>query len=304
MDWLVKVKKLSAGEIAELVALLLGGSLLAYFSCGSDGDAGPVRPRESKTFSVPRSNEPSPGADDESRSRQRIVEDTLRELLGNVAIGRIGEEQRSEVQLGLIELLERVRWGKPDNRVNAAAVVVQQLFDQAKLQTLTRELTPRQSQAIAALAKELTRQFLLLAVGSSPGADGIDIPLPEGHERVSWNQLGGFPYQEGGSVPSEVLALHGRRVGLPGFMLSSSDTAFPGEFILVESLWGCCFGSVPDVNQTILVRGRLGAAVDYTSGPLVVTGVLEVGEQRQQGFVSSLYRVIDATVRPLDATPQ
>jgi hypothetical protein len=87
-------------------------------------------------------------------------------------------------------------------------------------------------------------------------------------------------------------------------MLSSSDTAFPGEFILVESLWGCCFGSVPELNQTLLVRGRLGADVDYTSGPLVVTGVLEVGEQRQQGFVSSLYRVTDATVRPLDAAVQ
>jgi hypothetical protein len=44
--------------------------------------------------------------------------------------------------------------------------------------------------------------------------------------------------------------------------------------------------------------------VDYTSGPLIVTGVLEVGEQRQQGFVSSLYRVTDATVRPLDALVQ
>jgi hypothetical protein len=300
----VKIRKPRTSEILELVALLLGCSLLAYFSCGDADDPGLARPRESKIFAVPRSNAPGSTGDDEGRSRQRIVEDSLRELLANVAGGRLGEEQRSEVQLSLIALLERVRWGKPDNRVNAAAVVVQQLFDQAKLQTPTSDLTPRQSQAIAALAKELTRQFLLLAVGSSPGADGIDIPLPEGHERVSWNQLGGFTYQEGGRLPSEVLALHGRRVGLPGFMLSSNDTAFPGEFILVESLWGCCFGSVPELNQTILVRGRLGATVDYTSGPLIVTGVLEVGEQRQQGFVSSLYRVTDATVRPLDALVQ
>jgi hypothetical protein len=300
----VKVRKLRVGEILEIVALLLGCSLLAYFSCGDDEDSGLARPRESKTFSVPRTHQSSSGNDDESRSRQRIVEDSLRELLANVAVGRMGEERRSEVQLSLISLLERVRWGKPDNRVNAAAVVVQQLFDQAKLQTPAPELTARQSQAIAALARELTRQFLLLAVGASPGADGIDIPLPEGHERVSWNQLGGFVYQEGANLPSEVQALNGRRVGLPGFMLSSSDTAFPGEFILVESLWGCCFGSIPEVNQTILVRGRLGTAVDYTSGPLIVTGVLEVGEQRQQGFVSSLYRVTDATIRPLDAALQ
>jgi hypothetical protein len=292
----LKLHKLRPSEILELAALLVGCFLLVYFSCGSD-QVSPAR--DSKVFSVARSA--PAGAEADGSSRRRIVEDALHDLLKGVANGSIAEEQRSAIQISLIGVLESVHWGKADNRVNAAAVVVQQVFDQAKLQTHTSELSARQLQAIAALAKELTRQFLLLAVGSSAGADGIVIPLPEGHERVSWNQLGGFPYQEGGAVPTDVMTLRGRRVGLPGFMLSLGDTGDSGEFILVESLWGCCFGSVPDVNQLVLVRMHPGAGMEYTSGPLVVTGVFEVGEERQAGFVTSLYRVSDATVQPLEA---
>jgi hypothetical protein len=293
----VKLHKLRTSELLELGALLVGCFLLVYFSCGGEEAS---KPRDSKVFSVARSGVPSPG-EDEGSSRRRVIEDTLRDLLTGVANGSIREEQRSEIQKSLIALLESVHLGKPENRVNAAAVIVQQVFDQAKLQTPTSELTPRQIQAIQALAKELTRQFMLLAIGSSAGADGIAIPLPAGYERVTWNQLGGFPYQEGGALPAEVMTLRGRRVGLPGFMLSLGDTGDSAEFILVESLWGCCFGSVPDVNQTVIVRMSPGAVMEYSAAPLVVTGVLEVGEERQAGFVTSLYRVTDASVRPLDA---
>jgi hypothetical protein len=231
------------------------------------------------------------------------VEETLREILIGIATGRVAEEQRSEVQKGLADLLERFQWGKAPNRMSAAALVVQQMFDQAKQQTLRSELDSRQRLAIQAMAKELTRQVLLTSTGASAGADGINAVLPPDHERITWNQLGGFPYQEGEALPVEVSSLRGRSVGLPGFMLSLGDTGEMHEFILVESLWGCCFGSVPAVNQTVLVRMRTGEAAAYAAGPSLVTGILEVGEEREAGFVTSLYRITDATVTPIPATP-
>jgi hypothetical protein len=184
-------------------------------------------------------------------------------------------------------------------------MIVQQVFDQAKLQVASPELSLRQQRAIGSMAQELTRQMILMAMGSSPGADGINVPLPPDHERVTWNQLGGFAYREGEPLPEQLRALGGRKVGIPGFMLTLGDPEAVREFILVESLWGCCFGSVPELNQTIVVRMKADQSADYTATPLLVTGVLEVGEERQGGFVTSVYRLIDASVTPLasDAPP-
>jgi len=293
----MKQDKRRLGVFVEVGALLLGVGLLIYFSRGGHEQVDVAR--EAKVFSVPR-NEAS-SASERGSSPGPLVEDTLREILIGIATGRVAEEQRSEVQKGLADLLERFQWGKAQNRMSAAALVVQQMFDQAKQQTLRSELDSRQRQAISAMARELTRQVLLTSTGASAGADAIDTVLPPGHERITWNQLGGFPYQEGEALPVEVSSLRGRSVGLPGFMLSLGDTDDMHEFILVESLWGCCFGSIPAVNQTVLVRMRTGEVAGYAAGPSLVTGILEVGEEREAGFVTSLYRITDATVTPVPA---
>lgn len=275
----------------ELLALLMGVCLLAYFSCRDEPQIQAERDR--KTFAAPRGEAGSLGG------VRATTERALGQLLGRVATGQLGEAQRGEVQQALIALLKSAEQGTAESRVNASAMIVQQVFDQAKLQTLSSELSLRQQRAISGMAKELTRQLLLLASGSSPGADGIDISLPPDHERVTWNQLGGFPYQEGQALPADVQALAGRKVGIPGFMLTLGDTEAVREFVLVESLWGCCFGSVPEVNQTVMVRMRAGEAAGYTATPLIATGVLEVGEEREGGFVTSLYRLKDARIAPV-----
>lgn len=95
-------------------------------------------------------------------------------------------------------------------------------------------------------------------------------------------------------------ALNGQDVAIFGFMLSLGDAERLSEFVLVESLWGCCFGSVPEVNQTILVRVDPSATVEYSAAPQLVTGRLEVGEAREGGFVTSLYRIGGARVRPVE----
>src|SRR5690606_32936614 len=167
-------------------------------------------------------------------------------------LGQIDEGQRAEAQRALAALLERWGWGTEQNRLTAAAVIVQQVFDQAKARSSSASLSAQQARAIEGVARELARELLLLADGQSPGADGLSGALPAGYERVTWHQLGGFAYQEGAALPEAVRALDGRDVGIFGFMLSLGDAERMSEFVLVESLWGCCFGSVPEVNQTIL----------------------------------------------------
>ena len=297
---ILKSRKPRRTELIEIAALVAGCSLLVYFTCRTpEGDAG-AAPRASRTFSAARS-EPETVADTaDTAARRRAVEEAIGQLIQGVALGQTEETARADAQRQLIALLERWQWGTPENRTSGAAVIVQQIFDRAKMENRSVELSVQQLQAIAGVAGELARELLLLAVGSSPGADGIAEALPAGVERVTWNQLGGFPWREGGALPPEVLALQGHSVGIFGFMLTLGDSEGMREFVLVESLWGCCFGAVPDVNQTIIVRLAPDANVDYSAAPLLVTGRLEVGEERQGGFVSSLYRIVDAHVRPAD----
>lgn len=291
------MKRPGLASVLELGALLAGCALLFYYSCRG-GEAGGGA-RERRTFAAVRA-EPIADTSD-AAARREAVEEAVSELLRGVALGHVSEEGRAEAQLALASLLERWGWGTPANRTTAAAVVVQQVFDRAKLERPSAEVGLRQARAIRGVSRELTRELLLLAAGQSPGADGIEAPLPAGHERLTWKQLGGFLHQEGEPLPQEVLALNGRRVGIFGFALSLGDPEAPGEVVLVESLWGCCFGAVPELNQTILVRLAPGASLLDSAAPLEVTGRLEVGEEREDGFVTSLYRIVDASVRLADA---
>jgi hypothetical protein len=298
----VSSNKPRVGARVEILALVSALALLAYYSCraSDEPEAASSASRESKTFAASRAADGTRGALDDASARQAAVEKAVRELIEAVALGRIEETERDEVQRSLIDLLERWRWGEGENRVSAAAVIVQQVFDQAKMQSRSAELGPQQRRAIQSVARELARELLLLSIGAKPGADGIAGQLPPGHERISWNQLGGFPYQEGMPLPAEVQALDGRQVGIFGFMLTLGDSQRVTEFVLVESLWGCCFGAVPEVNQTILVQLGARASAEYSAAPLLVTGRLEVGERREAGFVTSLYRIVDAHLQPAE----
>jgi hypothetical protein len=80
-------------------------------------------------------------------------------------------------------------------------------------------------------------------------------------------------------------------------MLSLGETGDLTSFILVESLWGCCFGNVPQMNQMVLAQ--LSGAASYTGIPIIVAGTLDVGEEREGEYVTSLYRLRSATVHPL-----
>jgi hypothetical protein len=298
----VKWKQPRASAWLEVLALVSGVLLLAYYSCrGRNDDQTTRAPRESRTFAAARAEGGGIVDTADAMARQAAVEAAVRELIQDVALGRLDETARPDVQRSLTSLLERWRWGTDDNRSTAAAVIVQQVFDQSKLQSRSVDLGPQQLRAIEGVGRELARQLLLLAVGSKPGADGIAGEVPAGHEKISWNQLGDFPYQPGVPVPAEVRALDGRQVGIFGFMLTLGDPERVTEFVLVESLWGCCFGAVPELNQTILVQLDSQTTAAYSAAPMLVSGRLEVGERGEAGFVTSLYRIVEAKLQPADA---
>lgn len=117
---------------------------------------------------------------------------------------------------------------------------------------------------------------------------------------VTLDFLGAWEFDENRQppFPAAVQALDGRKVVLRGFMLPSIDFRDIREFHLVRSLWGCCFGAPPRLNE--IVRVTLPRGVDYTYDGLEVAGTLRVVYENEDGIALDLYRLEADALRELD----
>ncbi len=99
--------------------------------------------------------------------------------------------------------------------------------------------------------------------------------------------------------PPHVLALDGRFVSIRGFMLPDVDFEHIRRFHMVRSLWGCCFGAPPRMNEIVLVEVPGEEGLDYTYNTLEIGGTLSVVWEIEDGLVNDLYRLEAATIREL-----
>lgn len=116
---------------------------------------------------------------------------------------------------------------------------------------------------------------------------------PSAPIKLKFNLLGGWAYTEGKTpIPEKVRALDGKRVEITGFMMPINEPQRLTRFIVVQSLWGCCFGQTPAVNHVIVVTMEPGKVVNFYPDPVRVTGVFSVGETREEGYLVSIYRLV------------
>ena len=128
--------------------------------------------------------------------------------------------------------------------------------------------------------------------GSRPVPNGTATTEPAQPLRLTFKKLGSWQFIEGKTpIPAEVRALDGKRVEISGFMWSNSRIQQLTEFILVQSLWSCCFGQVPDMNHFLEVKLPPGRWAEYYPHPVTLTGKLSVGELWEGGHLRSLYRL-------------
>jgi hypothetical protein len=115
--------------------------------------------------------------------------------------------------------------------------------------------------------------------------------------RVSFERIGKWTFVEGkSSIPADVQELNGKEVEISGLMMPMNQVNVLNQFILVQSLWGCCFGKVPAPNHIIVVTVKPGRVVEYCPDPIKVTGGFSVGETREGGKLVSVYRMEADTV--------
>ena len=171
---------------------------------------------------------------------------------------------------------------------------------------------------LAALA--LVPDWAFLGFRATPMAEDATLEESEAERfrPVSWETLGGFPYEfevpgalEDASavalaqrneqlLPAAVRALDQSSVAVRGYVIPieirrGRVTAF---ILAAKNEIGCCYGDGLAMNQWILVSVPQGEKFPFGEPRLAtVMGVLEVGEVVQEGTVMSLYRMNEATVR-------
>lgn len=113
-------------------------------------------------------------------------------------------------------------------------------------------------------------------------------PIP-----VTTDFLGGWMFDEtlDDPFPPHVKAIDGKYIIVKGFMLPGVDFEGITNFHMVRSLWGCCFGAPPRVNELILVRTPGGEGLRYTYNTLEIVGKVEVEFELLDGLIEDLYRM-------------
>jgi len=118
---------------------------------------------------------------------------------------------------------------------------------------------------------------------------------------VDFDFLGAWRFEEGlrplasdkprDPFPKHVRFVDGSTVRMIGFMLP--DVAFEDikDFHLVRSLWGCCFGAPPRVNELVRVHLPENQGIDYTYNTLELTGTLRLTFEMEDGIVLDLYHL-------------
>lgn len=124
--------------------------------------------------------------------------------------------------------------------------------------------------------------FKVLSSGG-PSLNGVE---------VDWRLLGEMDYITGKSS-SELQALNGKAVKIPGFMVPLEDEMNSvKEFLLVPSPQACIHVPPPPPNQMVYVRMKKGHPV--ANGPIWVYGTLNLVTKKSMYGEASFELVGDA----------
>ena len=125
-----------------------------------------------------------------------------------------------------------------------------------------------------------------VSLPSVPGS----APADSKYTQLQFDTLKSWTYIEGKTpIPDFIQKLNGQNIEMVGFMMPLSEVKNITEFILVPSLWGCCYGQPPAVNHIVVVRMPPGQTTKFASDVIRVRGHFNVGETKQDGYLVSLY---------------
>lgn len=159
--------------------------------------------------------------------------------------------------------------------------------------------------------------FALGAAESTPEAAApskpltpINIPTPQvenGYLKLGFEQLAAYPFTPpsfdpaanpnikppGGEeqIPAQVKSWNGKKAVITGYMVPvKMDKGLVTEFLLMRNTMACCFGSVPNMNEWVVVKMKKGVQ-PMMDVPVAFYGELKVGAMFENGYMTGLYEL-------------
>jgi len=158
----------------------------------------------------------------------------------------------------------------------------------------------------------LTAGALLLCSAAMAAATDVSVPAQVNQRLfpyVSFTILSAFPYElpdpladpadavVGNVIPPRVKAFDRKSLTVRGFILPLDlDQKGVSQFILTASYDMCYFGAPMQMNEWVMVKMKNAQKVPFTHFPVYVSGSFEVGEEKRDGRVQSLYRMAGDSV--------
>ena len=144
----------------------------------------------------------------------------------------------------------------------------------------------------------------------SAAAAKVQIPAPEvekGYLKLGFDRLSGYkfvtpefdpvahpndtPPSGEEQIPPIVKTWSGRKAVVTGFMLPTKmDNGKAVEFLLMANQMACCYGSVPNMNEWVIVRIPGGTTVTQDV-PISFRGPLQVGARYENGYMVGIYQM-------------
>jgi hypothetical protein len=99
-------------------------------------------------------------------------------------------------------------------------------------------------------------------------------------------------------IPARVRALDSRDISVEGFMLPVEfEKNKVVEFMLARDPMGCCYSTVPEINQFIYVRVKPPGVEPVIFNTSRARGVFHVGAERGNGALTTIYRMDAESVK-------
>jgi hypothetical protein len=140
----------------------------------------------------------------------------------------------------------------------------------------------------------------LLAASASAAAPELD----QGYLKLGFDRLASYkfvqpptdPVTDGKSpptgeeqIPSEVKGWSNQKAVVTGFMLPTKlENGKATEFLLMANQMACCYGTVPNMNEWIVVKMPQGTPVTQDV-PLSFYGTLKIGAMFENGYMTGIY---------------
>ncbi|MBM4061318.1 MAG: DUF3299 domain-containing protein [Planctomycetes bacterium] len=175
--------------------------------------------------------------------------------------------------------------GKPVEKPAGKPAEEPRIDRPAKDQPMPRGTDPADIAAMRSAEAMLQAERKLAADLKAGKVTGFDKILPF-DELTSWRYLEGLQ-----GMPKRVADLSGKKVLMTGFMLPIDEVQNIKEFLLVQSLWACCYGTPPDIHGIVRVVMPKGKTTDYFFDPLKITGTFKVEATVLDGYCVDIYQL-------------